>query len=129
MATLLQTVRDWYWYVGDTFPTTKAYSSRQFGFVLNSDALLLAWLTNGLFGERTNITAIVANGSGKCRCTVGSTAKMLDGQYVNVNSVLGTTEVNGNQVADVINATTVDFPAVAFVNPYVSGGYVQGPTV
>lgn len=60
------------------------------------------------------ISAIVDNGSGKCRCTVTSTTGMTTGDVRTFFNVAGTAALNGAQTITVIDSTHVDITAVAF---------------
>lgn len=67
------------------------------------------------------------NGAGLVRIQVASTgAPLFQGQYVSIQSVVGTTEANGNFFINIIDATHFDLLGSAFVHAYVSGGVVGG---
>lgn len=67
------------------------------------------------FWVQQPISAIADNGSGKCRCTVTSTTGMTTGDTRYFANMTGTVGLAGAQTITVINATTLDVTAVAFV--------------
>lgn len=79
-----------------------------------------------VYGASTavNVTNAANNGSGVIRITATAHGLATDDQ-VNVQSVTGTTEANGNWKADVINANTVDLRGSVFTNAWVSGGTIR----
>ncbi len=72
------------------------------------------------------IISAANNGAGLVRLQVASTATLVNGQYISVSRVTGTTEANGNWLITIADATHVDLIGSAFVNAYVSGGIIGG---
>lgn len=83
----------------------------------------------GLDALAPNAMAVLGaanNGAGLVRIQVASTAALSTGQYVSIQSVVGTAEANANRFITVIDATHFDQIGSTFVNAYVSGGIVGG---
>lgn len=127
-------IRDWYWIVGDTNPTTKVYSTASNTTVVNNATAFLTWLTNGAtynyFGSFFGVAAAADNGSGKLRATVQDNSLLQTGQYFNFAGFDGTPLGNGNQQITVVNGTTIDLTAVSFVGSAVATtAHMQGATI
>jgi hypothetical protein len=130
------TVRDWYWIVDDTNPTTQVYSSAGNAFVANNAAAYLTWLTDGdaavpdAYGSMSRITAMADNGAGKVRLTLENAALFQTGQRFHFKGLDGTPLANGNQQIIKINSTTIDITAVSFVAGTLgSAPWMVGPTI
>lgn len=81
-------------------------------------------LNNALLTEATTaITGAADNGAGLIQVTATSHG-LLDGEYVSISGMLGTTEGNGVWVVANKTANTIDLTGSAFVNTWVSGGTV-----
>lgn len=79
-----------------------------------------------LSGVSQTITGAASNGSGLIRVTVSSTAGLITGNKVEIYSVTGTVEANGQWMVTVVNSTHVDLQGSVFTNAYVSGGTLHG---
>lgn len=72
------------------------------------------------------VTGAANNGSGLIRIAVASTAALVGRTYITIQSVVGTTEANGNWFFTIVDGTHIDLTGSAFVNAYVSGGTIGG---
>lgn len=71
------------------------------------------------------VSGAADNGSGAIRLTVNTTADLVDGDWVRVALVTGTTEANGRWKATKVDATHIDLQGSTFTNAYTSGGEVR----
>ena len=89
------------------------------------------WFDQTVFADKTTnfkaVTGTANNGSGLIRITVSSTSTWSTGNLVQVFSVGGTTEANGQWTITVIDGTHIDLQGSTFTNAFTSGGSVYNP--
>lgn len=85
------------------------------------DATVITYAPDGLDQPSKSITNCTSGTGGVIRVT-SSAHGYADGDYVNIASVTGTTEANGNWRVTYVNANNFELDGSTFVNAYVSGG-------
>lgn len=71
------------------------------------------------------VTGTANNGAGAIRLTMASTTSFVTGTTINVSSVGGTTEANGDWVITNVNGTHIDLQGSTFTHAWTSGGTVS----
>ena len=75
-------------------------------------------------GATLSVTGTADNGSGLIRLAVNSTAALVAGANVTVESVGGTTAANGTWQYTIVDGTHIDLTGSAYSGAYTSGGTV-----